>query len=146
MSVRAQIVTGPIVRERILAEVASPACGAEVSFFGVVRAENAGRPVSGITYDVFEPLAAKLMSEIASGEADRIGGGSRIALVHRVGLVRAGEISVAIAVAHRHRDEAFTACRNIIEAVKHRIPIWKLEHYENGDSRWLEGCSLCRER
>lgn len=146
MEVSTRIVTDPILRGSVLDEISSMSCGAEVSFFGVVRTENVGRRVTAITYDVFEPLAAKLLSEIANGEAERIGKASRIAAIHRVGLVRAGEVSIAIAVSHRHRDEAFSACRNIIEAVKHRIPIWKLEHYADGESRWLEGCALCRSR
>jgi molybdopterin synthase catalytic subunit len=85
------------------------------------------------------------LREICAEVRREIGAEFRIAIIHRVGLVSVGECSIAIGVSSAHRDEAYRASRFIIEQVKHRIPIWKKEIYHDGEGRWLEGCSLCRQ-
>ncbi len=116
---------------------AAPAEGAVCLFLGVVRDQNAGRPVLRLEYEAYEEMALLLMQEIAA-EASRLHPSTRIQLVHRLGTLGIGEVSVAIAAASPHRSEAFAACRLAIDALKSRVPIWKKEYYADG-SAWLEG-------
>ena len=124
--------------QTVLERVGSPADGAAVLFLGTVRQQNDGRPVSGMRYDAFTEMAGPVLREIA-GEAAARAGTDRIAVVHRVGELAVGEVSVAIAVSSPHREAAFDAARYIIEQIKQRLPVWKQEHYVAGDARWLEG-------
>src|SRR6185312_217779 len=89
----------------------------------------------------FEPLAVKEGERIISAAVERFGI-THAACVHRIGDLTIGEMAVWVGVSARHRDEAFRACRYIIDEVKHRVPIWKKEHYENGDSGWVN-CERC---
>jgi molybdopterin synthase catalytic subunit len=123
--------------------IASPACGAESLFLGAVREKNQGKPVLGLEYEAQDKLAANTISTICSEARSQWGEDLKIAVVHRVGKLKVGELSVAIGVSSPHRDEACSACRYVIEELKHRVPIWKKEHYAEGESDWLEGCSLC---
>jgi molybdopterin synthase catalytic subunit len=95
----------------------------------------AGQLVRGLTYEAFEPMALAVLDEIAD-EIEARFGVRRVAIVHRVGDVAVGEVSVAIAVASSHREEAFAACRYAIEELKARAPIWKVERFADG-SVWL---------
>ncbi|HSJ29947.1 MAG TPA: molybdenum cofactor biosynthesis protein MoaE [Longimicrobiales bacterium] len=122
----------------VLERVGSPADGAAVLFLGTVREQNDGRPVSGMRYDAFVEMAGPVLGEIASEAAARAGT-DRIAVVHRVGELAVGDVSVAIAVSSPHREPAFDAARYIIEQIKQRLPVWKQEHYVAGDARWLDG-------
>ena len=124
--------------------VASPRYGAVVTFSGAVRSVHAGRRVKAVSYDCFRPLAEKELARIAS-EARRRWPVS-VAARHRVGRLKVGEASVAIAAAATHRAEAYEACRFVIEEIKHRLPVWKKEHYLEGEGRWLPGCALGRKR
>ena len=122
----------------VLSGVGSPADGAAILFLGTVREENDGRRVSGMSYDAFVEMAEPVLREIATEAAERIGS-DRIAVVHRIGELGIGEVSVAIAVSSPHRAEAFDAARHIIEQIKQRLPVWKHEHYLDGESSWLAG-------
>jgi molybdopterin synthase catalytic subunit len=122
----------------VLERVGSPADGAAVLFLGTVREQNDGRPVSGMRYDAFVEMAGPVLGEIATEAAARAGT-DRIAVLHRVGELTVGEVSVAIAVSSPHREAAFDAARYIIEQIKQRLPVWKQEHYVAGDARWLDG-------
>jgi len=117
--------------------------GAETLFVGTVRHFNQGRDVVGITYDVFEPLAIESFKDITQEARSKWGDDLAIYIVHGKGRLDVGGISILIAVGSPHRDEAFKACRYIIEQIKHRSPVWKLEHYVDGDSEWTKGCELC---
>ena len=117
--------------------------GAEVCFFGVIRDENRGRRVVAVSYDVFEPLALTAFRGICEKAREKWGKGLRVFLMHRKGTLEVGEVAVAIGVSSPHRDEAYQASRYIIEEVKHQAPIWKKEHYERGESEWVQGHSLC---
>jgi molybdopterin synthase catalytic subunit len=141
-TVFAQVVTAPIRTEAVLAELAAPASGAELLFLGVVRNRNEGRPVVAVSYDVFAPLAERTFREIGEEARARFDPGLRVAIVHRAGRLEVGEVSVVVAVASAHRDEAYRASRYAIEQLKVRSPIWKQEHYVDGDSAWLLGHSL----
>jgi len=116
---------------------ASPAAGAIVTFAGTTRQTNAGRQVTRLEYEAYEPMALSEMRKLAR-EACQWWPIVRIAIAHRIGVVEIGETSVAIAVAAAHRAEAFEACRFAIDRLKEVVPIWKKEHFEGGEI-WI-GC------
>mgnify|MGYP001560295130 FL=1 len=120
--------------------VSSSRHGAVVSFLGTVRAVHAGRRVRSVSYDCFVPLAEAELARIAARAEKRWP--VRVAAAHRTGRLKVGEASVAIAAGSGHRAEAYAACRFVIEEIKLRLPVWKKEHYESGDGRWLPGCAL----
>jgi sulfur-carrier protein adenylyltransferase/sulfurtransferase len=122
-------------------QLQDPAAGGYASFEGWVRNHNEGLPVRHLEYEAFEPLAIKEGERIVA-EAIKRFGIEHAACVHRIGDLAIGEMAVWVGVSARHRAEAFAACRYIIDEVKHRVPIWKKEHYENGDSGWVN-CERC---
>lgn len=138
------ITNEPIDRARVAAAVALPSHGGECCFFGVVRDLNLGRRVIAVSYEAHAALCTKVFAEILERVTKRYDHPLRLALEHRVGRLVVGDVSVAIAASSVHRDEAFRACRDIIEAVKHEAPIWKQEHFVDGDSEWVKGHSLCK--
>jgi molybdopterin synthase catalytic subunit len=107
-------------------------------FVGTVRDHADGRAVDGVRYDVYEEMARPVLHAIAA-EAAEILGTDRVAVVHRVGALDIGEVSVAIAVSSPHRAEAFEASRYVIEEIKKRLPVWKKERYLEGDEAWVAG-------
>lgn len=123
--------------------VADPAFGGYAAFVGRIRDLNHGRRVTGVSYDLFDALALNRFADIAAEAQATFGPGLRLWIAHAKGRLAVGEVAVVIAAGTPHRDEAFRACRQVIEAVKHTAPIWKREHYEDGHSEWSEGCSLC---
>jgi sulfur-carrier protein adenylyltransferase/sulfurtransferase len=120
-----------------------PSCGGFAAFEGWVRDHNEGRRVRRLEYEAFEPLAIREGERIIA-EAIAQFGVEHASCVHRIGALDIGETAVWVGVTARHRDEAFRACRYIIDEVKHRVPIWKKEHYENGDSGWVN-CERCAQ-
>jgi len=126
--------------------VADPAHGGIALFVGRVRDHNLGRAVTGISYDTFAPLALATFARAAAEARADCGPRLRLYVAHAQGRLAIGDLAVVVAAGTPHRDEAFRACRSVIEAVKHRAPIWKQEHYADGDSLWSEGCSLCTGR
>jgi molybdopterin synthase catalytic subunit len=138
MSVHASITSDVIEPAAVLSRVGADADGAAVLFLGTVRNENENRPVSGMRYDAFVEMAVPVLRAIAEEAAAQCGS-DRIAVVHRVGELGIGEVSVAIAVSTPHRAEAFDAARYIIEQIKQRLPVWKHEHYVGGAAQWLSG-------
>jgi molybdopterin synthase catalytic subunit len=126
-----------------IAFVSDPAFGGIALFAGRVRDLNHGRVVTGISYDLFDALALRRFEAIAAQAQVDFGPRLKIFIAHAKGRLAVGELAVVIAAGTPHRDEAFRACRQVIEAVKHTSPIWKQEHYADGDSAWSEGCSLC---
>lgn len=126
--------------------VSDPRFGGIASFIGRVREHNLGRIVTGITYDLFEPLALNTFRAIGEKACEEVGEPLKLYIAHAKGDLGIGDPAVIVAAGTPHRDEAFRACRLAIEAVKHEAPIWKQEHYIDGDSAWSEGCSLCDEQ
>lgn len=122
-------------------ELNDPAAGGYVSFEGWVRNHNEGQPVTQLEYEAFEALAIKEGERIVD-EAKQRFGILRATCVHRIGSLAIGEIAVWVGVSSAHRAEAFAACRYLIDEIKHRVPIWKKEHYVNGDSGWVN-CERC---
>lgn len=141
-AVVAQVVSEPIRHEAVAAALSGAEYGAELLFYGTVRNTNEGRPVVAVSYDVFAPLAERTFSEIGEEAVARWGRDLRVVVVHRCGRLAVGEVSVVVGVASAHRDEAYLASRYVIEQLKVRSPIWKQEHYADGDSEWLRGHSL----
>jgi adenylyltransferase/sulfurtransferase len=123
------------------AALADPACGGYAAFEGWVRNHNEGHDVQRLEYEAFELLAVKEGERIVAEACERFDV-EKAACVHRIGNLAIGELAVWVGVSARHRDEAFRACRYIIDEVKHRVPIWKKEHYRNGDSGWVN-CERC---
>jgi molybdopterin synthase catalytic subunit len=123
---------------RMLGGALSPADGAALLFWGVVREQNDGRAVSQLEYSAYAPMAEREMLRIADEARARFGTGA-IHVVHRVGRLEIGEASVAIAVASPHRGEAYEASRYVIEQLKQRVPVWKREGYVDGDTEWVPG-------
>jgi molybdopterin synthase catalytic subunit len=136
--VRTWLTTTPIEVTALLDSVGSPADGAVLLFLGTVREENDGRAVSGMRYDSYAEMAEQVLEAIGAETCERLGT-DRVAIVHRIGELAIGEVSVAIAVSSPHRDQAFTAGRYAIEEIKRRLPIWKHEHYVEGAAAWLAG-------
>jgi molybdopterin synthase catalytic subunit len=115
--------------------------GGYVSFEGWVRDHNEGREVSRLEYEAFPELAVKEGERIIAEALRRFP--LRHALcIHRVGTLSLSDMAVWVGVSSTHRGEAFDACRFIIDEVKHRVPIWKKEHYRSGDSGWVN-CERC---
>ncbi|MEO6155475.1 MAG: molybdenum cofactor biosynthesis protein MoaE [Thermomonas sp.] len=123
--------------------VSDPGFGGITMFVGRIRDLNHGRRVTGISYDLYRPLALARFAEIAEQVQRDLGSSLKLYIAHAMGRLAVGDIAVVIAAGTPHRDEAFRACRAAIEAVKHATPIWKQEHFKDGDSSWSEGCSLC---
>lgn len=128
----------PLNPAELLARVGSAEDGAVLLFLGVVRNHADGRPVSGMHYDSYEAMANEVLAAIAY-EASQRHGTDRLAVVHRVGELGLGEVSVAIAVSTPHRAQAYAANRDIIEEIKKRLPVWKKERYLDGESAWVPG-------
>ncbi len=133
---RTAIVSAPIDVAALTAEVAAPANGAVSLFVGTVRDVNDGRAVTGIEYSAYSAMAERELDEIAR-EAGARYGTTHVVVEHRTGYVALGAASVAIAVAHAHRGPAMDATRWIIEQIKERVPIWKMEHYVDGAREWV---------
>ena len=136
-----QFTAAPIAAEQLRVALADPACGGYAAFEGWVRDSNDGQRVRGLEYEAFEALGLREGERIIAEAIERFGA-SHAACVHRVGSLSVGELAVWVGVSAAHRDEAFRACRYIIDEVKHRLPIWKKEHYLNGDSGWVN-CERC---
>jgi molybdopterin synthase catalytic subunit len=131
----------PILPEQLRVTLADPACGGYSAFEGWVRDRNDGQPVRGLEYEAFEALAVREGGRILTEAMERFGV-AHAACVHRLGALGVGELAVWVGVSAAHRDEAFRACRYIIDEVKHRLPIWKKEHYLSGESGWVN-CERC---
>ena len=123
------------------AELADPACGGYAAFEGWVRDHNEGQRVTRLEYEAFAPLALREGARIIDEACERFGV-RRALCVHRLGALELGAVAVWVGAVSEHRDEAFRACRHIIDEVKHRLPIWKKEHYLGGDSGWVN-CERC---
>jgi molybdopterin synthase catalytic subunit len=135
-------ITGePIDPAALREQLFDPAAGAYCGFEGWIRNENEGRAVLRLEYEAYEPLALS-EGETILAEARESFGFSQAHCVHRTGLLEIGECAVWVGVSSPHRDEAFQACRYIIDQLKLRLPIWKKEHYVDGHSGWVN-CERC---
>ena len=121
--------------------------GASIYFLGTVRNINDNKTVTGITYDSHDEMVIKSFKEIYNEADQKLDIKDKAVFIeHAKGYLDLGEISIIIAVACKHRDQAYVLSRYIIEEIKKRSPIWKKEHYENEESEWLEGNPIVNEK
>jgi molybdopterin synthase catalytic subunit len=135
------ITRAPIDPSEVLARVGSDEDGAVILFLGTVRNHADGRPVGALRYEAYDEMAAEVLERLVQEAAEKLGA-SRVAVVHRVGELDVGEVSVAIAVSSPHRDDAYRVSRWIIEEIKVRLPVWKREGYLDGEEEWVEGAPI----
>ncbi len=126
-----------VLREALFDDTA----GGYAAFEGWVRNHNEGRRVLRLEYEAYAPIVISEGEKIVA-EAMQAFPFVKADFVHRTGLLEIGDCAVWVGVAARHRDEAFRACRYIIDELKHRLPIWKKEYYVDGDSGWVN-CERC---
>jgi molybdopterin synthase catalytic subunit len=125
----------PLSVAEVLAAVEDPGAGGVVSFTGLVRASDGGRAVTTLEYSA-HPTAVELMRTVVA----RIGaapGVVQVAALHRVGLLAVGDVAVVVAASAAHRDEAFVACRRLIDEIKAEVPIWKHQVFTDGTEQWV---------
>ena len=114
--------------------------GASIYFLGTVRNINDNKKVIGITYDSHDEMVIKSFEEIYNEADQKLDIKDKAVFIeHAKGYLNLGDVSIIIAVACKHRDQAYVLSRYIIEEIKKRSPIWKKEHYENEESEWLKG-------
>jgi molybdenum cofactor synthesis domain-containing protein len=133
---RAGVSTEPLSVEEHAALVADRAAGAVVTFAGVVRDHDSGRAVRELEY-VGHPSAAEVIAQVADDLAGRHPGTRALAVSHRVGMLGIGDIALACAVSAEHRAEAFAACSDLVDEVKHRLPVWKRQVFDDGSEEWV---------
>ena len=127
--------------------ISSSDYGASIYFAGTVRNQNNNKSVIGITYDSHDALVLKSFREIYQETEQKLKIQNKAVFIeHAKGYLNLGEISIIIAVACKHRDEAYILSRYIIEEIKKRSPIWKKEHYIDNKSDWLKGNPLVYEK
>ena len=120
--------------------IKSSSYGASIIFIGTIRVNNEDKEVTGMTYDSHDELVLKSFEEIYKEAEDKLQIKDKAVFIEHIkGYVELGEASIIIAVACKHRDQAYVLSRYIIEEIKKRSPIWKKEHYKNEDSEWLKG-------
>jgi len=121
--------------------------GASIYFSGTVRNQNDNKSVIGITYDSHDALVINSFQEIYNETDQKLNIKDKsVYIEHAKGYLNLGEISIIIAVACKHRDQAYVLSRYIIEEIKKRSPIWKKEHYANNESAWLKGNPIHHEK
>lgn len=130
------LVREPIDYVALTERVRRPHCGAVATFLGTVRDITGERVTTALDYDAYGGMAEAKLNEIEADTRSRWPVGD-IAIVHRLGRMDIGEISVAVAVSCPHRAEAFEACRHAIDRLKELAPIWKKEHGPDGESEWV---------
>ncbi|WGW12608.1 molybdenum cofactor biosynthesis protein MoaE [Saxibacter everestensis] len=135
-SVRRAVVTAdPIVPQELQDLVAMDAAGAVVGFSGIVRNHDRSRPVTGLDYEAHpdaDRTVKQLVNEIVAAHAV-----DAVAVAHRTGQLRIGDVAFGVAVSAAHRHEAFAACEEIVETVKRELPIWKHQTFEDGSAEWV---------
>jgi len=132
-----KVIKGIITPESVISAVESDDAGAIVHFLGTVRNNTGGRKTLCLEYESYTPMAEKKMTEIGQ-EIHQKWGLDRVAMVHRIGRLQIGEVSVAVAVASPHRSDGFEACKYAMDRLKQVVPIWKREIWEDGEEKWVK--------
>jgi len=128
-------------------KISSSDFGASIFFSGTVRNQNNNKSVIGITYDSHDALVLKSFKEIYEETDKKLNIQNKAVFIeHAKGYLNLGEISIIIAIACKHRDQAYLLSRYVIEEIKKRSPIWKKEHYTNNQSDWLKGNPIVHEK
>lgn len=138
-----EVTAEPIDAESLKLTLANAGAGGFCSFEGWVRNLNEGRAVRRLEYEAYAPLVVSEGQRVLDEARQRFPF-LQARCVHRTGLLEIGDLAVWVGVASAHRDEAFKACRYIIDELKVRLPIWKKEHYVDGDSGWVN-CERCAD-
>ena len=125
----------PLDPEAITVTVRDDSNGGVVTFLGTTRDQTAGRRVMYLKYEAYQEMAKKMLARITDEVLERWGVGD-VSIAHRFGRLEIGEVSLVIAVASPHRDEAFAACRYAVDRIKQNVPIWKKEVFEDGEA-WV---------
>jgi len=131
----AEIREEPLSVEEVRAAVSAPGAGAIALFAGTVRDQDGGQGVVRLSYSA-HPSATAELRRVAEKVAAEFGV-LALAAVHRVGDLDIGDLAVVVAVACPHRGEAFEACRQLIDTLKHEVPIWKHQRFGDGSSEWV---------
>jgi molybdopterin synthase catalytic subunit len=131
-----QLTREPIDYQNLTEQVRRPHCGAAVTFLGTVRDLTEGQATTALDYEAYPPMAEKKMAEIEAETRSRWPVGELL-MVHRLGRLEVGEVSVAVAVSCPHRSQAFEACRHAIDRLKELVPIWKKENWADGRTEWV---------
>jgi molybdopterin synthase catalytic subunit len=126
----------PIDHRALTEQVRRNDCGAVVTFLGTVRDLTGDKVTTALDYEAYPGMAEKKMAEIEADTRARWPVGE-IALVHRLGRLDVGEVSVAVALSCPHRAQAFEACRHAIDRLKELVPIWKKENWADGTTEWV---------
>lgn len=130
----ARIGEAPIDEAEVRRAVEAPECGAVVMFLGVIRDHDGGAEVRALDYSA-HPLAERFLERIVQEESERTG--IRLAAWHRIGALGIGDAALVAASASAHRREAFEAIETLVERIKAEVPIWKRQHYAEGESGWV---------
>jgi molybdopterin synthase catalytic subunit len=138
----ARLTKGRIDPAMLLRGVADPGAGAVALFLGTVRDNSESGRVERIEYEAYAKMAEKSLARTEEEVRRRWPATTGVEIVHRVGRLSVGDVSVAIAVSSPHRAEAFEACRYAIEAIKHEAPIWKREKLTDGKEVWVQGVAV----
>jgi molybdopterin synthase catalytic subunit len=131
----AEFRTEPLSVDEVRAAVASPEAGAIALFVGTVRDHDHGRAVAALSYSA-HPTGVSELQQVAEKVAGRFSVRA-IAAVHRVGDLEIGDLAVVVAAAADHREEAFAACRALIEDLKADVPVWKHQRFADGEAEWV---------
>ena len=134
--VRALVTEEPLSVEEHARLVEDDAAGAVVTFAGVVRDHDGGKGVRDLTYEG-HPSAGDVIAEVVAGLSARWTGVRAVAVSHRVGHLAIGDVALACAVAAEHRGQAFSACSDLVDEVKARLPVWKHQHFTDGTDEWV---------
>lgn len=126
----------PIDHAALTDAVRRPGCGAVVTFLGTVRDLTGDEVTVALDYEAYPPMAEAKLAEIEADTRARWPAGD-VALVHRLGRLEVGDVSVAVAVSCPHRGQAFEACRHAIDRLKELVPIWKRENWADGRTAWV---------
>lgn len=140
----AELTHGAIDVAALLAAAAHPACGAVNLFLGTTRDHHDGRRVVRLEYEAYERMALDMLGTLEGAARERFGL-AHCAIVHRLGVVPVSEASVAVVASAAHRAAAFDAARWVMDELKRRAPIWKKEHFAEGDPAWVKGHPLARD-
>jgi len=131
------IVTDAIDVATLERELVTDQCGAVCTFLGIVRDHHEGQGVEAVSYEAYPEMAGAELARLCR-EAEQSWPGVRAVVVHRTGRLEIGEASVAILAAAPHRAESFEAARFLIEEIKKSVPIWKKDHYRDGEESWRD--------
>lgn len=134
---RLKLTFAPLDLAEVYGLADDPGNGAVVVMSGTVRNQTTGRPVIGLDYQAYEPMALEIFHRITARICQQWPAVNRVVIHHRLGRLSIGEISVLVAIGCPHRAEAFAACQLGIDLLKHHAPIWKKEYWQDGSSEWV---------